>query len=177
MKLVELLDSTHLLYSSFLELYSISFPIFEQRLASQQEYAFSQDQYHLLCYTEQEHFIGFISYWEFEQYIYIEHLAICDDRRGKGYGGRLLNEFVEQQSKIVLLEIDPVVDELSKKRLRFYTHHGFYTNEYVHDHPAYRLNYPAHRLVVLSHGRRLSPKEYTTFAYELQSVVMKCSAQ
>lgn len=105
----------------------------------------------------------------------IEHLAICDDLRGKGYGGRLLNEFVEQQSKIVLLEIDPVVDELSKKRLRFYTHHVFYTNEYVHDHPAYRLKYPAHRLVVLSHSRRFSPKEYTTFAYELQSVVMKCS--
>lgn len=67
----------------FRDLYMISFPVFEQRTDEQQDDAFSCLNYHLNAYAEDGCFIGFISYWEFSDYIYIEHFAINQSLRGK----------------------------------------------------------------------------------------------
>ena len=66
-------DSNHKLYNDFKRLYSQSFPIFEQRTETQQEYAFNNKNYHLIGYCSEGSFIGFISFWEFKDYLYIEH--------------------------------------------------------------------------------------------------------
>ena len=116
------------MYSDFKALYSSSFPIFEQRTEEQQAWAFEQAEYHLAGYTDKGRWIGFISYWEFDTYIYVEHFAIDAALRGQGYGSRVLRMFVEQKGKTVLLEIDLIVDEVSAARLRFYTHCGFRMN-------------------------------------------------
>ncbi len=34
----------------------------------------------------------------------------------------------------VILEIDPIIDEISQKRWSFYQHCGFQQNEYIHAH-------------------------------------------
>ena len=39
---------------------------------------------------------------------------------GQGYGGLLLEDFNKRLNKIILLEIDPITDEISSKRLKFY---------------------------------------------------------
>ena len=162
------------LYGDFKVLYSSSFPIFEQRTEEQQAWAFEQAGYHLAGYTEKGKWIGFISYWEFDTYIYIEHFAIDATLRGQGYGSRVLRMFVEQKGKTVVLEIDPIVDEVSTARLRFYTHCGFQTNPYRHRHPAYREGYQPHPLVVLTAPVAISEKEYLRFYRDLCDKVMKC---
>jgi len=160
------------LYSRFKALYSSSFPIFEQRTEAQQAWAFEQAAYHLAGYTDDGKWTGFISYWEFDTYIYIEHFAIDSSLRGQGYGSRVLKAFVEQKGKTILLEIDPIVDEVSAARLRFYTHCGFLTNPYPHRHPAYREGCQPHPLVVLTAPKAISEKEYQRFYDDLCIVVM-----
>lgn len=162
----------HPLYDSFKALYSVSFPIFEQRTEAQQEYAFLSANYHLMAYEENTVFIGFIAYWEFGGYVYIEHCAISQKRRGQGYGSRLLSGFIEECPKRVLLEIDPVIDEVSKARLGFYKKCGFHENPFPHVHPPYREGYKAHSLKVLTTGRTITEKEYRTFDRDLNEVVM-----
>ena len=64
-------------------------PIFEQRTQEQQEKAFSCADYHLVGYSEGDMFVGFISYWEFGSYRYIEHFAVHQGLRGRGYGSEI----------------------------------------------------------------------------------------
>ncbi len=163
----------HPLYDSFKALYSVSFPIFEQRTEAQQEYAFLSANYHLMAYEENTVFIGFIAYWEFDAYVYIEHCAIDRGLRGQGYGRRLLSGFIEECPKRVLLEIDPVVDEVSRARLAFYKKCGFHENDHPHFHPPYRNEYKAHPLTILTTGRSISDEEYDTFSRDLNETVMR----
>ena len=80
-------SSSHELYPAFASVYTTSFPIFEQRTTAQQEAAFADSRYSLIAYTDDYNgFIGFIGYWEFDAYYYIEHFAIAAARQGKGEG-------------------------------------------------------------------------------------------
>ena len=76
MNCIDIDSSQHELYDSWRKLYTVSFPIFEQRTQEQQEKAFSCADYHLVGYSEGDMFVGFISYWEFGSYRYIEHFAV-----------------------------------------------------------------------------------------------------
>lgn len=162
MKSIRITDSSHALYPTFHALYSVSFPIFEQRTVSQQDYAFGCENYHLNVYYENETLIGFISYWEFNDYIYVEHFTINDQIRGKGHGSRILHTFIQSSSKTILLEIAPVTNEVAKARLRFYERCGFVQNPYAHKHPSCRTEYQPHDLSCTYFGpihyrRRISP--------------------
>lgn len=160
------------LYSRFKKLYSGSFPVFEQRTVGQQDAAFSSHRYHLTAYEENGTFVGFISYWEFDTYIYIEHFAVDTKLRGTGYGSLILNSFAKEQSKVIILEIDPVTDDISASRLRFYEKCSFHKNDYNHIHPPYRKGYDGHRLIVLSSNSKISCEEYELFSMDLKNIVM-----
>ena len=173
MNYIDIDSSQHELYDSWRKLYTVSFPIFEQRMQEQQEKAFSCADYHLVGYSEGDMFVGFISYWEFSSYRYIEHFAVHQGLRGRGYGSEILNAFLRSTSKVVLLEIDPVVDSVSRARLRFYRKCGFHENPFAHTHPPYREGYPPHSLVVLTSPRSITENEYRIFSTDLTEVVMQ----
>lgn len=172
MKSINICNFNHPFYEAFERLYAVSFPVFEQRTREQQETAFRHANYHLKGYEEDDTFIGFISYWEFDDYLYIEHFAINTEIRGKGYGSNLLCAFIRSTDKIVLLEIDPIVDSVSEARLRFYKKCGFHENPHLHKHPAYLDGYQPHSLIVLTTERQISEKEYGIFNFDLKTTVM-----
>jgi len=172
MESIRLMSTADPLYESFRAIYDISFPIYEQRTVEQQEYAFSFSCYHLDTYVNDGKLIGFIAYWEFDSYLYIEHFAIHPDERGKGTGKSILEHLIQTHSKYILLEIDPVQDEISARRLRFYSSIGFLENPHQHVHPAYREGFEGHRLTVLTTERVITPDEYEVFAHDLSHTVM-----
>lgn len=173
MRNINIQDTAHPLYQAFKSLYVCSFPVFEQRTEEQQRTAFDDPNYHLVAYEADETFVGFISYWEFSDYLYIEHFAISAHIRGKGYGSGLLLDFIRSTEKVVLLEIDPITDSVSEARLRFYKKCGFHENPFPHKHPAYRTGFRPHPLIVLTTQRSISEQEYMTFSFDLNDVVMK----
>ena len=128
--------------------------------------------YPLVVYLKDNLFIGFISYWDFSTYVYIEHFAIHENFRGQGYGGLLLEDFNKRLNKIILLEIDPITDEISSKRLKFYKKCGFFENRYNHFHPPYRNNYRGHALIILTTERQITEDEYIQFGFDLRNIVM-----
>lgn len=159
-------------YNEFYNIYSVSFPIFEQRNKEQQAYAFTFDNYHLDCLIENDRFLAFIAYWNFEEYIYIEHFAVNPDFRGENIGSRSLENLIDLQQKMILLEIDPLTTDIARKRYRFYERLGFVANDYNHHHPPYNKEFPAHELIVLSLNQTIDEKLYQTFYKDLSEVVM-----
>lgn len=170
---IRLSDTASPPYKEFETLYAKSFPVFEQRTKEQQAAAFVSTYYHLDLYYEDDIFIGFIAYWQFDRYSYVEHFAIHDMHRGHGYGAQLLNQFVDEQARQVVLEIDPIVDEVSAARWRFYERCTFSQNSYAHIHPPYRDGCTGHSLVILSSGGTLETEVYELFYNDLINIVMK----
>lgn len=172
MKLRRLIHKGDPFYRSFRSLYEISFPLYEQRTEEQQQQAFDSMRYRLDVYLDDDRLIGFVSYWVWADYFYIEHLAVCPQMRAKGYGCRILTELNVRGKRRLLLEIDPIKDDISAARLRFYERAGFVQNPVVHVHPPYREGADGHSLIVLTTDRLLSVAEYDRFRLDLTTVVM-----
>ena len=174
---ITITSTSHPLYSTFHSVYSESFPIFEQRTPEQQQEAFADRRYRLDAYTSEEgDFIGFLSYWVFSTYIYVEHFAIAPQHRGMGEGGTILRRFIadtKTTNRIVILEIGPPIDTISISRQHFYERQGMSLNPFDHRHPPYREGFQAHALRIMSSGGKLTPEEYALFSRDLQTIVMK----
>lgn len=160
-------------YKLFYEIYSVSFPIHEQRNEAQQIEAFNDERYYLMALVEKSNFCAFIAYWDFGNYVYIEHLAVNPVLRGNNIGSKSLQVFADIVKKTVLLEIDPLVDDISQRRLGFYERLGYKMNPYKHAHPAYNPKYKPHELIVLSYPEKITKEEYEQFYSDLANIVMK----
>ena len=135
------------------EIYEESFPKHELRNIKEQKEAMNDDE---------ETVVGIIFYWELEQFRYIEHFAVNPNLRGGGYGSKIL-EKICNDDKITILEIDPVVDEISERRLVFYERLGFKMNKFNHLHPPYKKGDKGHKLKVLSYERIISENQFDGF--------------
>lgn len=63
---------------------------------------------------------AFVSYWNFGTFTYVEHLAVMPQMRGKGIGHIVVADIFASVSRRVVLEVEPPVDEITSKRVRFY---------------------------------------------------------
>lgn len=173
MRIIQDLNTSDEYYDTFREMYRDSFPVHEQRDVKQQEYAFSRHEYHLEGYVHENILVAFIAWWEFGDYIYIEHFAVNPNMRGRNMGSDILGNFMKTHAqKIILLEIDPPADNLSRKRLLFYQRLGFVENPYQHRHPAYRTGAQPHELAVLTFPGSIPQARYDKFAEDLTEIVM-----
>lgn len=155
------------------EIYQYSFPLFEQRTFEHQLTAFKSNIYHMDAYLDKNEVVGFIGYWIFPDYAYIEHYAMAEEMRGQGYGTLILRDFLlRMKGKIVVLEIDPVVDEVSTRRLHFYQKLGFRESPFRHQCPSYQPDAVEGELWVLTYPVTVDCDFYDMFYRDLHRVVM-----
>ncbi len=163
--------TSHPMYHEALKLYQISFPVHEQREALSQEKILSDSEYHFNLIYDEDVFVGLILYWENEKVIYIEHFCILPEKRNKQYGQKSLALLMEQH-KTLLLEIDPPIDTISKRRKGFYERCGFVENPYFHIHPPYHKRNEGHKLVIMTCPKEISKESFDNFTYYLKARVM-----
>ena len=81
--------------------------------------------------------IGILTYWTFDDLIYIEHFAIDEDLRNQGLGKAVFLNFLSQQQEQVVLEIELPNTEEADHRLEFYASMGFFQNPQPYEQPSY----------------------------------------
>ena len=172
MKLVRITDAGAPIPGPVAELYRISFPLHEQRLAASQKRILTDAEYHFDLIYDEDGFAGIILYWERGDCIYIEHFCILPEKRNRSLGRRTL-ELMQNKGKTLILEIDPPTDDVSKRRRGFYERCGFAENPYSHVHPPYREGQSGHSLVVMSWPTVLTEGQYADFRCYLEERVMK----
>lgn len=171
MNLERMTSTKHPMYRRARELYQISFPAHEQREASSQEKILGETEYHFGLLYDNTEFVGLALYWETESFIYIEHLCILPEMRNRQYGKKALSLLMEKQ-KTLILEIDPPIDDISKRRQGFYERCGFAMNPFPHVHPPYHKGNRGHDLVVMTYPKEITQAEYNAFNRYLQDKVM-----
>ena len=125
-------------YSFVEELLTASFPIDEYRpLDEQRQNVESAGCFHMNLLKLHHEPVGLLSYWQLEGFVYIEHFAVHPSLRGKGYGREAITSLIEEKQSIVL-EVEPPTDELTRRRIAFYSRCGLTlcAKEYIQ--PAYR---------------------------------------
>ena len=80
---------------------------------------------------------------------------------------------VLEQYKILLLEIDPPGDVISKHRKKFYERCGFVQNSFSHIHPPYHKENGGHSLLIMSCPKQISQSIFDAFNQYLKNKVMK----
>lgn len=171
MRFERLMSTDSSLYDKGIELYSLSFPLHEQRESESQRQIMSHPDYHFNLIFNEDMFVGLMLCWETEDFIYVEHFCIFPELRNNNYG-HLSLELLCRQGKTVILEIDPPVDEISNRRRRFYKRAEFVANPFAHVHPPYHIGNIGHELVVMSYPDKLSESEYSRFNKYLSEMVM-----
>lgn len=98
-------DSPH--FAMLDALYARAFPWHEQRESEAKRQALSHPRYALEAWFDEGVFVGLSGCWQFAGYGYIEHLAIDDTLRSRGYGKQLLAQILTR-APLTILEIDPL---------------------------------------------------------------------
>lgn len=160
------------MYKKAIALYNESFPYHEKREEKSQIEILKNSLYHFLLAFDNESFIGLVLYWENDGFIYVEHLCVMKEKRNQHYGEKILNE-LKRENKVIILEIDPPIDEIAKRRELFYDCCGFKTNDFSHIHPSYHKDCSGHLLRIMSYPNVLRKKEYSLFYAFLKEEVMK----
>ncbi len=162
MKLERFTTGKENLYEAAIRLYESNFIIDERRDSDEQKRVLTDRCYHCCALIEHGEMVGIVFFWENDDFIYLEHLCINEDRRREGHGSNAL-DLLKSRGKTVILEIEPVFDEMTDKRRLFYEKNGFFLNSHLHIQPKYHIGDEDLILWIMSYGREISKAEYDAF--------------
>lgn len=134
-----------------------------------------QPAYELIAVQEEDRVVGFLSAWNLPRFCYLEHFAFSPECRGGGFGTRTLKEYLTGKTSPVILEIDPLVDEISRRRCGFYERLGFVLTDHEHYQPPFRRGDSPVLLRIMSYGRGITDAEYDEFNKEYLQGAMSFS--
>lgn len=101
--------------------------------------------------TTKGNYVGFITTWNFEDFVYIEHFAIEPIARNGGIGANVMQQFLSGKESVVL-EVEVPIDELSKRRVEFYERLGFKLDSHPYFQPPYRKEGRDIEMRLMSYG-------------------------
>lgn len=139
-----------------------AFPYEERRDISDQKECLNNKYFKFSEIFDNEAVVGFIALWDFPEFIFIEHIAIDEDKRAGGYGSKTIELLKETYKKPVILEAEAPETEQQIKRIRFYDRLGFKINSYDYEQPSYHGGEGV-PLKILSFPELISQEDFDLF--------------
>lgn len=98
-------------------------------------------------------FLGFLSYWTFKGYVYIEHFAVSGEHRGKRIGSMMLEHLFKEAGENVLIEVEHPDTTDAERRIRFYERHNFTARRsFDYIQPPYAKDRKPVPMLLMTHG-------------------------
>ena len=115
---------------------------------------YESGKYEILHFISGVERVGFLTVWTFPDFAFAEHFVIYERYRNRGYGATALAALKKLYSKIVL-EAEPPITDIAKRRLNFYERNGFVQNKKPYMQPAYRKGGHEVPLIIMSYPTHL----------------------
>lgn len=120
-------------------LYEEAFPLEERRDREQLSALIRNEKRMFFCAIEADEeskestLCGFLIYWRFPSFYYLEHFSIFSHLRNLKIGKKVLSLIEKELPMLRLLEVEPAMNELSTRRVLYYKRSGYeiLTKEYV----------------------------------------------
>ena len=106
--------------------------------------------------------IGFITFWNFGNFHYVEHFAIDPNLRNGGYGKKVMAGLSELISTPIVLEVERPIEEMAERRINFYKRQGYELWHNDYQQPPYRAGDDFLPMYLMVHGNLSSEKDYET---------------
>jgi len=107
------------------KIYEYSFPADERRDFDKLIDLINDVRFQLRGVFVDDDLVGFISLWDFSEFMYVEHFAIAKQLRGNGLGTHVLQNILDETPIKIVLEVDLPSDNISFKRIKYYQKFGF----------------------------------------------------
>ena len=171
-------DNLDQLFDAVYEIMKESFPRDEFRSYEGQKALLERSDYHLKTYEQEGKLLGFCAYYVFDEFLYIEHLACTPLSRGLGIGTKLVQGILsEEGNHPVILEVEPPVDKVTKRRVGFYERLGIVLNLYPHYQPPLNLTTDMVELKIMSSFKALEEEEQKAYRRILNQRVYGVDAE
>lgn len=123
-------------FENLYQLFEDSFSTDEYRPYQMQRSLLSHPCYQIYVYEKDHELAAFFATWEGSDFIFLEHFAVKSRLRNGGLGSKLLQVFLEQLEKPIVIEIEPPEGEIEKRRAGFYERNGFSLSKWGYVQPA-----------------------------------------
>ena len=119
-------NKSHPFYENIYRLYHSSFPVEERRDWDDMELIMNTDKrFNMLAFSTDNEFSGFLTFWEFGSFVYVEHFAVSDTKHGIGIGTQIMQNFMGEQQTTIVLEVELPETAEAIRRIAFYEKLGF----------------------------------------------------
>lgn len=153
------------------QIYEEAFPPDERREWSQWVDMHENGRFCLNEGYDNKRFIGFISVWELDRFRFIEHFAIRDTERGKGFGTHILKQVLAQKPSPVILEVEEPFTETARKRIAFYERMNFKVSDGDYFQPSYSVGKNSVKLLLMSYPEKIKTSDFTEIKSQIHSCV------
>lgn len=176
MEFIRIEPDEHERWNSVWDLYEQSFPEAERRKKEDHLLACTDERFFPLSAWDGGKLVGLLFFWEWDNYRYLEYLAVAPELRGQGFGSQILRYLIDSEHTIIL-EIDPLANELSVRRLQFYERAGFTLTPYRFVHLPYRLEAQPQELLILSYHKMITKEAHNDFLRFVNEEVIRYCEQ
>lgn len=119
------IDTSHSAYPFTEALWLAAFPPEERRdILAQRRNVDRNARMRLLLIRNEERPIGLLTLWSLPLFFYCEHFALDTSLRGQGLGSVALRMLLQAIRQPLVLEVEPPVGKMEKKRVEFYQRQG-----------------------------------------------------
>lgn len=163
--MLRFIDVNEKTFDTVFDKMTAAFPYEERRDCFDQKECLNNKYFKFMEIYDGDTAVGFTALWIFNSFVFIEHIAIDEDKRGGGYGSKAIELIKESYNKPIILEAEAPVTEQQIKRIKFYNRLGFNVNGFDYTQPSYHGGEGV-PLLILSFPNKLSDKEFQEFLRE-----------
>ena len=137
-QLIRITDTCADTWDKAMEIYDVSFPPEEKRPYQQHVKLMQEnDAYHFYAAMDGQILIGIVIMWKMQGFIYLDYLATLPGSRNKGYGKMIVEQLKQGCNESIIIEVELPEDDLSNRRIGFYTRLGFHLLDFPYYMPKY----------------------------------------
>lgn len=160
-------------FSKIWEVMEYSFPPNERRPFLEQKNLLNNEFYEIDCVMEKDILCGFVCKWNIYDFLFLEHVAIANEFRGKGIGSKMISSYLKD--KTVILEVELPHDTNSIRRINLYERLGFKLNEYEYYQLPLNKGDEKTKMFIMSYPNKLTPTEFDYYVKNIYKYVYNFS--
>jgi len=158
-------------FNEIWDIYNNSFPKDEKRDLKLQKKILKNPRYKMESLKDGEEIVGFITTWDLDEFLFVEHFAIDEKHRGKSYGKKFLERLIDTTNKKIVLEVEKPNTIQAKRRINFYERLNFKLNKYPYEQPAYDKDKESIPLMIMTYPNSIEKEEFNIVKDKLYNVV------
>ena len=139
MRLDRITDAGDARVGRLLALYEESFPAEERRPVEQmRRFVEGKREMFFNAVECDGELCGLFVYWRFEEFYYLEYLAVYPEMRNRKIGQQVLDYIAAHLEGTRLMEVEPAETEMAARRVAYYRRNGYEVLDERYTQPGYR---------------------------------------